>query len=331
MAVRSTRRSLDKVIKKCGERRLFTDDRNPFVIPIYNFWSLAELELASHEKLDVSVLSHEGLRHLSLLNIKTILHTGNLCLSSIKRLVIDGCGIYPETFRAFMLQETLVDLEMTRTEFSRPVRGETIVEMLTMAKGLRRIRIEGCRLEEDLYYIIASRLRELNSFCFASGERSISFDVTVAGPSEVIFRNFDPSFYAYDFRDARNIVCLDDFVVSANLARLSVQNITGFSAESVSIDKSLVDEFLLRLRRMEKLSLRKCFIDGNLLYKVLKKFRDTLRHLDVTGTAVPFDFVNVCRSFLRKCHVAFGPIAKDITGAQKPSQRHLSAAGPGER
>lgn len=303
------RRSMKRVEKMSCERSLYTNDRNAFTGTIAGFPRLDDLELASHEKVDISILSHATLRELSLLNIDSVEKHGKVCLPSLKKLVVRNSTISFRALRAFLRLKSLADVEITSVDLTRNVGSDVLAKTFQFANSLRRLVVEDCGFDEHIYYPIASALT-LNSFRFTVSKKFVSYDVTVKGNSGITFSNLDLQFYDYCCDDVQSVTCLDSSVDVDNLNRLNLKDLREFSIQNVKVDKNLVDGFLFRFSGIRKLSFQQCCIDNTLLYNILRRYGSTLRHLDVSGVVVPFDFLGMCERLLYRCRVVFGKESK---------------------
>ena len=299
------RKSIKRVERKSTERSLYTNSQSTFRTRICRFLSLEDIELSSHKRVEISVLSHSRLKRLSLLNIGSIDHGGRLELKSLKKLTIGNSAISFSAFKSFMKLKNLVELELVKITFRSKVSKDRIFRTLKRAKGLKSIFIEHCDWDEDIYYPIAKSLN-LNRFHFRTAERLVSFNMVVSGPYSTTFFNFDPRFYDYNYKDVRSLACFDKFVDVSNLERLNIRDLEEFSTKNVKIDKKLLEGFLLRFGNIRKISLVGCYIDSVLLYNLLRMCGKSLKYLNVTGVVVPFDFLCMCKRLLHGCQVVFG-------------------------
>eukprot|EP00866_Antonospora_locustae_P001909 jgi/Antlo1/1909/2392 len=305
------KKNIKNVDKKSCERNLYTNDRNPFVTPIVNFNSLESLELNSHDKIDVNVLNSSTLKELSMHGIGRIEKKGRMKLKALKKLVISNSIISFKAFKSFLVQKTLVDLEVTQIRFRKKVRNEKILRIFKRTQGLRRLVIDNCNISDAIYYPIATSLN-LNNFSFTTSEGKVSFNISIASSLEIVLSNFDRRFYGYNCAYIQSVVCLDKFLDPDNLCRLQIVNLKEFHTCNTRVEKIFVENFLFRFDSLKKLSFTRCHIDSVLLYSMIRKYSKTLRHLDVSHVVVPFDFLNTCRCFLQKCLVIYGGVPSTI-------------------
>lgn len=305
------KRNIKNVEKKSCERCLYTEDRNPFVTPIAGFCSLESLELNSHDRIDVNVLNSDTLKELSMSGIGHIEKKGRVKLKALKKLTISNSVISFKAFKSFLVQKTLVDLEVTQIRFRKKVSNEKILRVFKKTRGLRRLVIDSCNISDIIYYPIAVSL-DLNSFNFITSEGKVSFNISVASSPEIVLSNFDRRFYGYNCAYVQSVVCLDKFLDAESLCSLKIDDLREFHTHNTRVEKVLVENFLFRFDSLRKLSFTRCHIDSVLLYSMIRRYSRTLRHLDVSYVVVPFDFLSTCKGFLNKCLVVYGGVPSTI-------------------
>lgn len=305
------KRNMKNVEKKSCERSLYTSDRNPFVTPIMNFYSLETLELNSHERINVNVLNSNTLKELTISGIKRVEKKGRMKLKALKKLVIINSTISFRAFKSFLIQKSLVDLEIIQIRFKKKVSNEKILRVFKKARGLRRLVIDNCDISDTIFYPIVTSL-DLNCFCFTTFEGKVSFNISIASSSEIVLSNFDRRFYGYNCAYIQSVVCLDKFLDVESLCRMKIDDLREFHTHNTRIEKVLVEKFLFRFESLRRLSFTRCHVDSVLLYSVIRKYGRTLRHLDVSHVLVPFDFLSTCKCFLHKCLVVYGGVPSTI-------------------
>lgn len=300
-----SKKNVSKVDRRSLERSLYTNDRNPLSLEISRFSSLEDLELSSHDEVEVSLLRHEKLRSLSLVNIGKIRCKKRPWMRSLKRLAIIDSMITFKAFKAFNRLENLAELKVIGTAFKEKVNSRKILSAFKRSRKLKSLTIECCDWKEEIYYEIV-RVLDLNKFHFVVPKKYVSFDMTITSTSRMAFSNFDPRFYSYKCEGLRSIICADGLVDVLRLQNLEVSDLREFSTRNTKIDRSFVESFLFRFDKIAKLSFPGCHIDSILLYSILRKYRKTLRHFDVSCMVVPFDFLSTCRNLLYHCRIIFG-------------------------
>lgn len=312
-----SRKSINKVNRKSLERSLYTNDRNPLSVRLSRFCSLEDLELSSHQKVEMSLLRHKKLKRLSLINIGCIKHDGKPYMRSLKRLEIVNSVITPRAFKGFAKLKSLVELKIVGMKFKREISSRKIFHCLKRSKSLKSLTIECCDWKENVYYEIA-RVLNLNKFHFVVQKKYISFDMTVSGSSSIIFSSFDSRFYGYNCEDIRSVICIDGLIDALKLRRLCIKDLREFSTKNTKIDRFFVETFLFQFENITKLSFPGCHVDSILLHNILKKYKKTLRYLDVSCMLVPFDFLSICKRLLSHCKVIFGQESNVLEIGQIP-------------
>lgn len=300
-----TKKCITKVGSKSNEREIYTNDRNPFIRNLSQYSNLESIEFNGHTKVETQYLISSSIRHIVINEVDNIKFMGDGCLPSLKTLKIRKCRIDYPSLIFFLRIESLVELHLENVTFKSMINNGKMKKMFKNMKKLRKLSILETEISKEVYFFIVNSLN-LNAVEFVKDRIKFSYDSTVQGNLSLHISNCLLMFCHLDFRDIKNLRITDDNFNSEILYSMKLKDLTELSLENIFVDKNFLSLFLFKHTNIKKLSLLGCSISDIIIYNIIDRYKETLRHLNLERVILPFDFKAYCTRRLKNCVVVFG-------------------------
>ncbi|KAG5860248.1 hypothetical protein KMI_02g03400 [Encephalitozoon hellem] len=284
--------------RKPYERRGYYESRASFDIDLHPFINLRVLKVVDSSAFDMSSISNTCVKKLKLLKVSSVRMKGPVN-TVLQEIALKDVRIPYEDIANILGIESLVSVSLTNVD----ILGcndwqERLLERLREMPGLKKIVLASMGVSVQRF---ADLCIERGLGWFRIAEEGMCLDVRLCSFSSVV-------------RCVGILRCLSELdleMVEAihvggsdlKYMRETLPNLKALHVTQAEIDSKALKAIYLRYPNLIRLGFSECIFSGTSFYEIIMHFKRMLRHLDLTSSRLPHDYISFLEKTLCSCSV----------------------------